>query len=73
MSEFGGLRKRKKTAHRKKHTHKNLGSAVLWLLDFPGESSPNFPCIALGQNKVILSNLMQMFSAVWVRASTMLE
>ena len=26
-----------------------LGSAVLWLLAFPEESSPNFQCIALEQ------------------------
>ena len=45
MSEFGGLRKQENTGHRGK-TH--LGSAILWLLTFPGESSPNFPCIALG-------------------------
>ena len=28
---------------------KKLGSAVLWLLTFPEESSQNFLCIALGQ------------------------
>ena len=38
---------------------KKLGSVVLWLLAFPGESSPNFQCIALGQKKIIIkSNLL---------------
>ena len=32
-----------------------LGSAVpLWLLDFPRDSSPNFPCIALGQESYLI-------------------
>ena len=52
MSEFGGLRKHENTARRKNKT-KKLGSAVLWLLVFPGESSPNFPCIALGTRTLI--------------------
>ena len=43
MSEFGGLQKHENTAHRKK-----LKSAILWLLAFPRESSPNFLCTALG-------------------------
>ena len=31
-----------------------LGSAVLWLLAFPGESSPNFLCISLGQESILI-------------------
>ena len=39
---------------------KTLGGAVLWLLAFPGESSPIFPCIALGQESYLIpqSNLI---------------
>ena len=46
----------KKTARRGKKQRKknNLGSAVLWLLAFPRESIPNFPCIGSGN----LSNLI---------------
>ena len=31
-----------------------LGSAVPWLLAFPGQSSPNFPCVTLGQKRDII-------------------
>ena len=51
MSEFGGLRKRETdTAHR----GEKMGRAVRWLLAFPGESSPKFQCIALGQENYII-------------------
>ena len=40
--------KNENPAHRKKK-QKKLGSAVLWLLAFVRESSPNSPCVALGQ------------------------
>ena len=42
------IRETRKHCTQEKNTPK-LGSAVLWLLAFPGESSQNFPCIALGQ------------------------
>ena len=37
-----------------------LASAVLWLLAFPGDevARSNFPCIALGYETVIFSNLI---------------
>ena len=31
-----------------------LGSTVLWLIAFPGENSPNFSCIALGQESYLI-------------------
>ena len=40
----GGMKTQK---HCTQGTKKKLGSAVLWLLAFPGESSPNFLCLAL--------------------------
>ena len=44
------------TAHRKKTTRKTQpGSAVLWLITFPGESSLNFPCVEFVRK---LSNLI---------------
>ena len=44
---------------------KMLGSTVLWLLALPGESIPNCPCIALGQESYPFSNLIyQRFSLV---------
>ena len=56
MSEFSGLWKHENTAHRRR---KKKGSAVLWLLAFPGESSPNFLCVALGQESYLIeSNLI---------------
>ena len=56
MSEFGGLGKHENTAHTKKE-EKRMGSAILWLLAFPEESSLNFPCTILGQeNYLIQSN-----------------
>ena len=48
-SYSGVTPKRRRAGNRKTlHTGKKrrLGSAVLWLLAFPGESSPNFPCRA---------------------------
>ena len=41
-----------KTLHTGNKT-KKLGSAVLWLLAFLVDSSPNFPCIALGQESYV--------------------
>ena len=39
----------------KHSTHgKTLGSAVLWLLAFPGESCPNFLCITLGKDSYVM-------------------
>ena len=46
----GGMETQKYCTQKKKK--KTLGSAILWLLAFPGESSPTFPCNALGQKKV---------------------
>ena len=41
------------------YTGGKMSSAILWLLAFPGESSPNFPCMALGQeNYLILSYVL---------------
>ena len=52
----GGMETRK---HCMQEGKKKLGSAVLWLLAFPDGSSPNVPCIALGQDSyVIQSNLI---------------
>ena len=53
MSEFGGLRKHKNTAHIEKT---QLGSAVRWLLTFPWEKQPEFPVHCSGTRK--LSYLM---------------
>ena len=39
---------------RKHCTQKKLGSAVLWLLAFPEESSPNFAYIVLGEKSDII-------------------
>ena len=45
--------KHENTAYRGKNS--KLGSAVLWLLAFPGESSQNFfPCISLGQEHYLI-------------------
>ena len=57
----GGMKTRKHVLHTRK---KKLGSAVLWLFTFPGESSPKFPCIALGQERYpikIKSLILHMF------------
>ena len=43
--------KHENTAHRRKKK-KRWVSAVLWLLAFPRESSPNFPCIAWDLNVI---------------------
>ena len=40
----------------KTKTKKNLRNTVLWLLAFPEESSPNFPCVTIRTRN--LSNLM---------------
>ena len=40
---------------------RELGSAVLWLLAFPGEGSRNFQCISLGQERfphLLYSNVL---------------
>ena len=37
---------------------KKLGNAILWLLTFSGESSPNFPCIVLGQESYLIFNVI---------------
>ena len=44
-----GCMETRKHCTQEKNRKKNLGSTVLRLFPFPGESSPNFPCIALGQ------------------------
>ena len=49
MLTAGGMETQKYCTQENKTT--TLGSAVLWLLAFPGESSPTFPGIALGQKK----------------------
>ena len=54
LKEFGSqlvVWKHENTAHR---TGKKLGSTLLWLLAFPGESSSTFPCIALGQDSYLI-------------------
>ena len=35
------------------HIGKKLGIAVLWLLTFPRKSSPNCPCVGLGQESYL--------------------
>ena len=42
------------TGKKKKKKIKSWGSAVLWLLALPWQSSPNFPCIALGHDRNVL-------------------
>ena len=46
--------KHENIVHRKERETKKLGSADLWLFAFPGESSPNFLCTALGQENDLL-------------------
>ena len=52
----GGMETRKHCTYIGKQNKKeNLGSAVLWLLAFPRESSPIFQCIAiLGQERYLI-------------------
>ena len=47
LASAGGINT--KTLHTGERRKKNLCNAVLWLLSFRGESSPNFSCIAWGQ------------------------
>ena len=51
----GGL-DRPSIAHGKdKHTKlKKLGTAVLWLLSFSGQHTPNVPCITTGQENDLI-------------------
>ena len=42
------------TQEKKKRKNENLGSDLLWLLAFPGESRPNCPCIALEQDSYVM-------------------
>ena len=44
-----------------KTKQEKMGSVALWLLAFPGESSPNLSCIALGQ-----SNLSWQYQQDWI-------
>ena len=51
MSEFGGLSKHENTAQMK---YRKLGSAVVWLHAFHGESSLKFLYIAFGQESYLI-------------------
>ena len=51
------LLRRRRRRHRRRHRtprQGGMGSAVLWLLAFPGESNPNFLCIALGKESDLI-------------------